>query len=312
MVARRIIGQYSGTQPGPVLICTAGLHGNETAGVKALEYVFKMLEVEPITNPGFQFTGHLIGLAGNLKGIQKGVRFIDHDMNRLWMPDKVARIKTQPIELLGSEEREVQELLRIIEHVFMEHPDAPIVVMDMHTTTADGGIFTIATEDPESVRLATALHAPVILGMLSGLEGTTMHYFHRDILHRDIMTFAFEAGRHEDPVSMNRSIAAIIACLRAMGMVQPEDVANVHDNLLIAYSEGLPQIAELIEVYKIKDQEQFALLPGFLNFQPVQKGQTLAYDCGEAVVAKEDGRILMPRYQQQGDDGFFLLRVLVE
>ena len=179
------------------------------------------------------------------------------------------------------------------------------MVMDMHTTTADGGIFTIATEDPESVRLATALHAPVILGMLSGLEGTTMHYFHRDILHRDIMTFAFEAGRHEDPVSMNRSIAAIIACLRAMGMVQPEDVANVHDNLLIAYSEGLPQIAELIEVYKIKDQEQFALLPGFLNFQPVQKGQTLAYDCGEAVVAKEDGLILMPRYQQQGDDECF-------
>ena len=308
----RIIGTYEGIQPGPLLICTSALHGNELAGVKALEYVFKMLEVEPITNPDFQFRGRLVGLTGNLEAIRKGQRFIKRDMNRMWMPDNVQRIKQMPRYLLEPEERELKDLIYVMETEFHNYPDVPTVVLDLHTTTADGGIFCIATEDPESIRLASELHAPVILGMLQGIRGTTMHYFRRDVLHRDIVCFAFEAGQHEDHRSVNRAIAAIIGCLRALNMVEVEDVETVHDNLLIEYSRDLPRIAELAEAYQIKDETTFEMLPNFRNFQAVRQGQLLAYDQGEPLYASEDGLILMPRYQNQGDDGYFLLRVLVE
>lgn len=309
---QRIIGTFEGGSPGHLLICTAGLHGNELAGIKALEYVFKMLEVEHITNPQFQFHGRLVGIAGNIQAMEQGKRYIKQDMNRMWMPDNVARIRRTPPHLLEPEERELRDMVQHIDEEMAHRPEAPVVVLDLHTTTADGGIFCIATEDPESVRIASELHAPVILGMLHGIRGTTMHYFRREVIPRDITAFAFESGQHEDPKSVNRSIAAIIACLRALDMVDPKHVESVHDQVLIDYSAGLPRIAELIQAYQIQDEESFEILPDFRNFQPVTRGQLLAYDAGQAVHAIEDSLILMPRYQKLGDDGYFLLRVLVD
>ena len=308
----RIIGTYEGEQPGHLLICTAGLHGNELAGIKALQYVFKMLEVEHITNPDFHFHGRIVGLAGNLGAMAAGKRFLNQDMNRMWMPDNVERIRNSPPQLLGAEERELRDIIHHLETEFHHLPDAPIVVMDIHTTTAEGGIFCIATEDPESVRVASELHAPVILGMLDGIRGTTMHYFRRQVIPRDITAFAFEAGQHEDPKSVNRAIAAVIACMRALDMIDPEHVESVHDRVLIDYAKGLPRIAELIQAYQIQDETTFEILPGFQNFQPVSKGQLIAYDVGQEIRALDDGLILMPRYQKQGDDGYFLLKVLVD
>ena len=40
----RLIGQYRGEQPGPTLIFTAGIHGNEPAGIFALQEVFEKLQ----------------------------------------------------------------------------------------------------------------------------------------------------------------------------------------------------------------------------------------------------------------------------
>ena len=52
---QRLIDRYTHDLNGPLLIVMAAMHGNEPAGVRALEYLFKMLEVEPITNHNFQF-----------------------------------------------------------------------------------------------------------------------------------------------------------------------------------------------------------------------------------------------------------------
>ena len=66
---RRIIGSYTQGLPGPLMICTAGLHGNEWAGVKALDLLLKMLEVEPITNPEFTFYGKIVAISGNIASL---------------------------------------------------------------------------------------------------------------------------------------------------------------------------------------------------------------------------------------------------
>jgi len=308
----RIIGTYGGQEPGPLLICTGGIHGNEHSGLLALERLLGMLNREPAVNPGFRFHGFFAGLAGNLAALPGGQRFLEQDMNRLWQPDNVARIRKTPPFLLGEEERQVRALLAEIDVLLDRFPESPVVVMDLHTTTADGGIFSIVTEDPESVRLASALHAPVILGMLEGIHGTTMDYFRREVLRRDALSFAFEAGQHEDPLSVDRAVSAMVSCMRALGMVRPEDVESAHDHLLIGYSRDLPHITELIGLHRVRNTERFELLPGFRNFQPLQRGQLLGYDDGEPLFAPEDCLILMPRYQAQGDDGYFLLRVLVD
>ena len=72
----RIIGKYDGKQKGPLLIGLGGIHGNEPAGIEALELIFKMLEVEPLLNPEFKFKGRFLGLRGNLRAIGTNKRYI--------------------------------------------------------------------------------------------------------------------------------------------------------------------------------------------------------------------------------------------
>ena len=60
MQDKRIVGSYTGQKKGPLLICLGGTHGNEPAGIQALDILFKLLELEPESNPAFQFAGRII------------------------------------------------------------------------------------------------------------------------------------------------------------------------------------------------------------------------------------------------------------
>ena len=312
-----IIGEYEGEVKGPLIICLAGMHGNEPAGVQALKIIFQLLEKEPVSNPGFYFEGKIIGLLGNLEAFKFGKRHSKKDLNRIWTIENVARLQRLHAEDLLHEERELRELMDILEDQIDSYQPESIVLLDLHTTSAGGGIFTIATDDPESVRIAIELHAPVITGMLEGIHGTTLHFFTKENMQRffpglpataTVTGVAFEAGQHEDPLSVNRCIASIINCMRSTGCVRAEDVENRHDRLLQDFSKNLPKVAELIKVHSIGPLDEFEMLPGFANFQHVRKGDQLGNDRHGPIWAAEEGLILMPLYQSQGSDGFFLIK----
>ncbi len=307
MTKQRIIGKYTGEKRGPLLIVFGGMHGNEPSGVKALELVFKMVEVEPITNPDFNFKGKIIGLRGNVRALAENKRFINRDLNRQWTVENVKKVKNSDYEDLDEEEREIRENLYIIEREIEDYNPDKIVVLDLHTTTAYGGIFGIATNDPESLRIAVELHAPVVLGLLDGIKGTSLHYFSKENFNRDITAVCFEGGQHDEPLSVNRAIAAIINCFRTIGCVRAEDVENRHDSLLQEYSKNLPAVSRLIGVHSIKEGDNFVMKPGYSNFQEVKKGEILAEDRHGEIRASKDALVLMPLYQKQGEDGFFLI-----
>lgn len=306
---KRIIGRYTGPDRGPLLICFGGIHGNELAGVRALETVFKLLEREPAVNPTFRFAGRITGFMGNRQALSRRKRFYTQDLNRMWRPDLINRLKhTHPADL-RYEERELRELAEAVEREIAMYRPEKVIVLDLHTTTADGGIFGIATDDPESIRIAQELHAPVITGMLAGLQGTMLHYFNKENIQApEVVALGFEAGQHEDPLSVNRCIAAIINCMRTIGCVDADDVENRHDDLLIAYSKGLPKVAALRYVHHIQPQDEFRMTPDYHNFKSVKQDEILAHDRFGPIKAKEDSLILMPLYQAQGSDGFFLVK----
>ena len=310
MKMNRIIGKYNGKEKGPLLICIGGIHGNEPAGVQALEILFKLLELEPENNPGFSFCGRFIGLRGNLKAIHQKVRYIKQDLNRLWTSENVALFKATPNTQLGPEEEELKDLIQTIEQEIASYKPTKIVILDLHTTTAFGGIFSIATDDPESVRIAVELHAPVIKGMLEGINGTTLHYFTTENMGYETTSVVFESGQHDETLSVNRAIAAIINCMRTIGCVKAEDVENRHDTLLIEHSRGLPKVLSLLHCHQINEGDNFVMMPDFKNFQYIPKGNLLAHDKHGPIHAPEGGYLLMPLYQKKGDDGFFIIKAL--
>lgn len=308
MINERLIGQYIGSERGPLLIAFGSMHGNEPAGKKALELMFKMLEVEPITNPDFKFYGQLVGIIGNLRATNSNQRFLKKDLNRHWTLENVNRVKNTPKTALEAEDLELLENIELIEKIIDDYQPEEIIMLDMHTTTAFGGIFSIATDHERSIDIGIQLHAPVITGMLRGLKGTSLHYFSTENLGIPTTGVCFESGQHNEPLSINRAIAALTNCMRTIGCVAPQHIENQHDTLLVEYSKGLPQVSELLMVHSIKEGDEFRMKPGYKNFQPVKKGEVLAHDQQGAIKAIEDGAILMPLYQQQGEDGFFLIK----
>lgn len=307
--SNRIIGRYTGRRHGALIIAFAAMHGNEPAGVRALDMVFHMLNIEPRHNPSFDFIGQLIGIKANIGASEQEKRYLSKDLNRQWTPDNINRVKRTPLDQLKDEDFELRELLDLVDKEIERYQPEKLIVLDLHTTTAEG-IFSIATDDPASVEIAKAMHAPVITGMLTGIQGTTLHYFCSDHFPCPTVAITFEAGQHEDPLSTRRSIAATINLLRSVGCVRPEDVENRHDDLLINYSKELPTLATLLNVHSIRPEDNFQMEPGFKNFQHIQAGELLAHDRSGPIHASDDASILMPLYQKQGEDGFFLIKIL--
>lgn len=301
-MTQRIIGTYEGEKHGPLFIVFGAMHGNEPAGVKALEMTFKMLEVEPITNPTFEFKGKLLGLIGNLKAYDQKTRYIDKDMNRCWQHS----IIDNP-EHAMAEQEELNEVLKIVRAQMTAYKPTELIVLDLHTTSSFGGIFSIVSNDPKSTTYAKALHAPVIRGFMDRLQGTTLHYFNTDQMGLPTTTLTFESGQHEEALSVNRAIAAIVNCLKVIGMVDATHIENQHDKILIDYAKDLPAVVDLLTSYSIDENEDFKMKLGFKNFQSIKKGDLLAHNQQGPIHAQQDGLILMPLYQKKGDDGYFLV-----
>lgn len=307
----RIITQYIGQEHGTLFIIIGGMHGNEHAGVRAIELMGKMLEVEPITNPDFLYRGMVLGILGNVSAYNAGSRYIQRDLNRMWIPELVDQVMSEDPDDLSAEYKEMREIITLIRNTIEAYGPTRVVVLDLHTTSSRGGIFSICTQAKESVDIAVGLHAPVVTGMIEGMQGTSLHYFNIKNLGVDTITVVFESGQHDEPLSVNRAIASIINCMRAIGGVDAEVVENQHDHLLITYGANLPKVTRLIYKHKrTSQQDDFMMLPDFKNFQPIKKGQLLAHDGDGGIYAQCDGLILMPLYQPQGEDGFFVVEAI--
>ncbi|MBB4078889.1 succinylglutamate desuccinylase [Lewinella aquimaris] len=303
----RVIGHYVGEESGPLVVVIGGIHGNEPAGVLALEQLFDLLKEEPLVNPGFTFRGELLALRGNLEALKAGRRYIDTDLNRIWKTP--VRPPEDPYP--STEARELDGLLAAIENALRETPASELIMLDLHTTTADGGVFAITSDDNPSLMLAAELGVPVIKGMLSNLQGTTLSYFRQPQFDFDQPSRAitFEAGAHNDPESVDRALAATVNLLRSVNCVSKEDVSTHHDDVLRRAKAGAPSLLELIYVHRLEksNRRNFRMRPGFRNFQPVQQGTLVADDDNGPIAAPCSGYMLMPLYQEQGEEGFFIV-----
>ena len=309
---KRIIGQYEGQSPGPLFLCIGAMHGNEPAGVKAIELVLKMLEVEPIRHPHFKYHGNFVGLVGNLKAFSEDRRYIDKDLNRSFDAVKLESYKQANPTELNHEELEFVELDRTVRALIEKYDPTEVILLDLHTTSSHGGIFTICRDLPEDIELGKAMHAPIVLGMLEGLQGTTLHYFITEHMGIKTTPITFESGQHVEGLSVTRAVAGIINCMKAIGSVAPDVVENHHEDILIKYSESLPKVTRLFSRHAIADEDGFTMNPGYLNFQKVFEGEIVGENKNGPVTIKTDGRILMPLYQKQGEDGFFLVKEVTE
>jgi succinylglutamate desuccinylase len=67
-------------------------------------------------------------------------------------------------------------------------------------------------------------------------------------------------------------------------------------------------VLEIRHRHVCHDGDGFEMGEGYRNFQPVSARQVVAVDDAGDISIPESGIMMMPRYQGQGEDGFFLAR----
>jgi predicted deacylase len=298
---QRVLGRVRGGSAGPTLLCIAALHGNEPCGIEALRRVFRALEGDADT-----LRGELVGLTGNRKALANGKRFLSRDLNRLWTEEEARRIAAAGPPFEG--EPEAEELFDLNQHLrqCFEAARGAVFGLDLHSTSGPGPAFAVLDDTLENRAFAMELQVPVVLGIEEELDGTLASY----LLARGAITAGFECGQHDDPASVDRGEAAVWVALEASGVLprgaRPEvDQAR---RLLAPATPGLPRVVETLYRHAVPRGDFFRTEPGFQSFQPIRTRQTIGWNAAGPVPSPSSGRILMPLYQPQGDDGFFIVR----
>ncbi len=294
----RLLGSYGGDADGPLVIGIGGMHGNEPAGAVALQQVLRALRSADVP-----FRGTLVGFAGNRAALAGGCRYIDEDFNRAWSQERVARTRSgRPSADGTSEEREQHELLESLDAQLAQRR-GPVVCLDLHTTSAAGAPFVVIGDTLLNRRFAFRLGAPVVLGLEERLESTILNFLGEE----GHVAVGFEGGQNDSPSAVAIHMAAIRTVLATAGCIRADDLPLPADATGVEARDA-PPVVEVRHHHVIREGDDFVMEPGFTNFQPVERGQVLARDRGGPIYAGETGQILMPLYQGQGTDGFFLVR----
>lgn len=306
-----VIGRVRGDAPGPLLLCIGGLHGNEPAGVRALETM-----VATIAARRGRVKGDFVAVAGNLPALRAGRRFVAYDLNRVWTPARVAEARSRTFAGARSSrvadgwppESEDLEMVRIIEVLdeVARSRRGQVHVLDIHTTSGGGGAFTTATDTARNKRFAMAIPVPLVMKLDEHLEGTFNSYMD----HLGYTAAVFECGQHEEAEARVRAASAVWLAIRAAGLLEDGDApeAVAASRALGSAYRGLPRVLESIYRHPVEPRDRYRMRPGFRNFQPVRAGHVVGDDRRGEVAVPNSGRLLMPLYQEQGEDGFFVVR----
>lgn len=298
----RIRWSVPGNEEGPVMVVFAGIHGNETAGIHAIDSVASSLD-----EADADLNGSVYSITGNMRALELGVRYVDTDLNRLWENgfDRSQYSSTGTANHT-VEYKESLEIKRAVEWILDKHRDkaSRFIFIDLHTTSSESCAFILINDTLANRELARKFPVPQILGFEENIHGTLLSYIN-NIGH---LSLGFEAGAHTDEASIERSKAFLwlamhwleIRRLSDSDVESYEHQLDIHPNVPDSYYE--------INYHKIvNDPTKFEMKSGFQNFDIIKKGTPLAKEYGEVIEAPVSGRIFMPLYQKKGRDGFLII-----
>lgn len=290
----RIIGEYDSGRKGNLLFITAGIHGNEPAGVLALQKVFKSLqEDQPKIN------GKVVGVVGNRKALQNEVRFIDEDLNRTWTSENIDGGK--------NDTQEKMEMFKIIKTLqeCSESQFEKRYFLDCHTTSSNSEPYISVQDVNENLNWANSFPTYIIRGFSDIVKGSIDRYFSQI----GLTGFTFEAGQHQSEVSVDNHKGIIWLSIKNACDLKFEDLKEYPKSAqMLENKKPNRKIFDIIYRHGLSDEDEFEMMPGFINFQSIQKGDLLAHQNNKPVYSEWDAYIFMPLYQSQGNDGFFVVK----
>ncbi len=267
----------------PLIIILCAVHGNEPAGYLAAKNVISQL---PSSN---DFS--IVGILGNIQAFHSNKRYIDQDLNRIWNIPSTPNTKN----IIEFSERE--EIIKTVKSWVAKTKAKEVYFVDIHSTSASG-TFIIPSEHNNGIELLQYIGFPIVNGLLKGIQGTTIQFWqNQTFFDCPFYVFGVEAGQHQDPETIKNAIKVIEKMIEYVTDKKPQLPLCSTATYSLTYT------------HLIKENDNFVMKPGFQNFDYIEKGKTLAIHNNKEIPCPEDCYILMPLYQKQGSEGFFLLRL---
>jgi len=283
-----------GNNPEKKFIIIGGMHGNEINGVEAIEQVLPKLK--KIFDPN---RGTIYFLKGNLQALQQKERFIDEDLNRLWLDENMNKSEEEIADY-----RALKNLNDLIINDICKAEFNNCAFLDLHTFSAKSGVFAIPACNRQSLEFAKSFGVPFIEKLSETLPGTALSYFGR----KGMTSVVFEGGTHQTEEATQNLASGLWHSLAFLGFID-EQLPQVLQSreILNKISMDLPHHLELIYRHKLNDYHNFKMKPGYFNFKPVNKQENLAVQNQQTIKSPNEGYMLMPLYQEKGSDGFFIV-----
>lgn len=311
------VHQFAGLQPGPRLLVTGAVHGNEIHGTQAMAGIIRQLDA-----------GELTLLRGTLTLVPI-VNPLAHQLNRREGDRNLNRNLRPPVIAHDFEDRVARVLCPLLD----QHDG----LLDLHSFQGNGPAFAMigprnntgelepfsqeATESAIAARLGVGR---IVEGWLStyalGLQRRQQREHdgsrraalisdpHYGVGTTEYMratggwAITLECGQHLDPNGPEVARLAILRTLVFLGMLD-ESAVEPHQPA---------QPPELLQLYDVIDREDMGDVfeREWASFDAIEKGQRIGTRAsGEPVLAPSEGRIVFPNVKSQpGTEWFYLAR----
>lgn len=272
---------YDSGLPGPRLLLLGAVHGNETAGSKAILKLKEALDNRQIRLKSGCLT--LMPVC-NPQAYAKGVRFVEKNLNR------IIRLYEHPS--CPEEEFSHEIASEILKNDY---------ILDLHSTHNAGEPPFAFLDYPiaENHKLVSAVDVPYVICNWPGIyknaqinDSCTEYFAH--VSGKSCITL--ECGYHYDEAAQKVASDSIYNLLIKQGMIEG------------IFKERPKKYLNLQEV--VVKRRSGHLLKNYKHLDRVSAGEVVGvYDNGEKVIAKNDAYILIPNHEAANNTEWFYLAV---
>ena len=283
--------QYDGGHCSYTIHISGIIHGNEVGSLPAIVQLIEDLEHNRIT-----FGGKINITLGNLEASRLNQRFIDADLNRLFLD-------AQPEEHVSTHEGGRAKALMPL----LEECD---IILDLHQTMLASAMpFYIFPNTPISIAIAEAIGGTAAYIDATPNTDTPPYQCADEFVWRQgkpALTLELgEAGFHQ-PAERTSSIAVqnLVHLFEALRMQSL--LTDINDTTLLSAIQ-LRRVEPLSWYTTVHREpylsEELQLKPNLINFHPVKKGERLTADGTPPLLAHCNGRLLFPKYPKRDSQG---------
>lgn len=267
---------------GPHLLVGCMIHGDESGCLPALLDIFKKIEAREI-----KFHGTLTGFIGNPKAAKQGKRYLDQDLNRVFLSEA-------PVSYEKDRAHEIMPLIQSAD-----------LFLDLHQTIepTEKAFYTFAFGELQ-YQWARFLEGANFLmtrpGNVAFATGSRTANEYGTSFNVPSVTFeSSQKGMTE--IAYDRNFKIILRAIE--GLIHLKDSRDVKALRSLARNAKELRLLKRVANFRFVDSKM-RLNAGFFNFSQVQKGEVIGSQGDDLpLLAPESGFLVFPKYPRRNEKG---------